>query len=143
MDIFDEKLFLIVGIVICYIIFILYSPIEDFNKPLDEDDIQANKTKSLVLLSIYVFIIAFASKYNLEYSNVILVTLLEVTLLMILGIIKKRGKGMKRSREMIANVLQNVGKSTIKAAVNSASFLYVYQEKEPTSLKEFSKRSKK
>ena len=117
MDIFDEKLFLIVGIVICYIIFILYSPIEDFNKPLDEDDIQANKTKSLVLLSIYVFIVAFTSKYNIKYAGVMLVTLLEVTLLMILGI--KGGTGMKRSREMIANVLQNVGKSTIKAVVNS------------------------
>ena len=93
---FDEKLFLILGIVICYIIFILYSPIKNSTKPIDEENIQANKTKSLVVLSIYVFIIAFASKYNLEYSNVILVTLLEVTLLMILGIIKQRIIGMKK-----------------------------------------------
>ena len=93
---FDEKLFLILGIVICYIIFILYSPIKNSTKPIDEENIQANKTKSLVVLSIYVFIIAFASKYKLEYSNVILVTLLEVTLLMILGIIKQRIIGMKK-----------------------------------------------
>ena len=93
---FDEKLFLILGIVICYIIFILYSPIKNSIKPIDEENIQAIKTKSLVVLSIYVFIIAFASKYNLEYSNVILVTLLEVTLLMILGIIKQRRIGMKK-----------------------------------------------
>ena len=93
---FDEKLFLILGIVICYIIFILYSPIKNSIKPIDEENIQAIKTKSLVVLSIYVFIIAFASKYKLEYSNVILVTLLEVTLLMILGIIKQRIIGMKK-----------------------------------------------
>ena len=49
---------------------------------------------------------------------------------------------MKRSSEMIAKVLQNVGKSTIKTAVNSASFLYVYQEKEPKLLKEFLNGSK-
>jgi len=90
---FDEKLFFIVGIVICYIIFIVYSPVENANKPLDEEDIQANKTKSLVLLSIYVFIVAFTSKYNLVYSSVILVTLFEVVLLMIVGIIQKRRKG--------------------------------------------------
>lgn len=93
---FDEKLFLILGIVICYIIFILYSPIKNSIKPIDEENIQAIKTKSLVVLSIYVFIIAFASNYNLEYSNVILVTLLEVTLLMILSIIKQRRIGMKK-----------------------------------------------
>jgi len=90
---FNEKLFLIVGIVICYIIFILYSPIENSNKPLDEEDIQSNKTKSLVILSIYVFIIAFTSMYGLKYPSIILVTLLEVTLLMILGIITKRRNG--------------------------------------------------
>jgi len=46
---------------------------------------------------------------------------------------------MKKSSEMIAKVLQRVGKTTVKTAVNSASFLYVYQEKEPVSLKEFLK----
>jgi len=90
---FDKKLFLILGIVICYIIFILYSPIENFDKPLDEEDIQTNKTKSLALLSIYVVIIAITSEYNLEYSSVIFVTLIEVTLLLILGIIKNWRKG--------------------------------------------------
>jgi len=48
---------------------------------------------------------------------------------------------MKKNSEMIENVLQSVGKSTVKTAVNSASFLYVYQEKEPTSLKEFLKKN--
>jgi len=47
---------------------------------------------------------------------------------------------MRKSSEMIAKVLQNVGKATVKTAVNSASFLYVYQEKEPSSLKEFLKK---
>ena len=93
---FDEKLSLIVGIVICYIIFILYSPVENSSKPLDEDRIQTYKTKSLVLLSVYVFIIGFTSKYNTQYSSVILVTLLEVTLLMILGIFDRWRKRLKK-----------------------------------------------
>ena len=93
---FDEKLSLIVGIVICYIIFILYSPVENSSKPLDEDHIQTYKTKSLVFLSVYVFIIGFTSKYNTQYPSVILVTLLEVTVLMILGMINRWRKQIEK-----------------------------------------------
>lgn len=93
---FDERLLLIVGIVICYIIFILYSPVENLDNPLDEDDIQTYKTKSLVLLSVYVVIIGFTSKYNTQYPSVILVTLLEVTLLMILGMINRQRKQIEK-----------------------------------------------
>ena len=93
---FDEKLLLIVGIVICYIIFILYSPVENSSKPLDEDHIQTYKTKSLVFLSVYVFIIGFTSKYNTLYPSEILVTLLEVTLLIILGIAARQRKRVEK-----------------------------------------------
>ena len=93
---FDERLLLIVGIVICYIIFILYSPVENLDNPLDEDDIQTYKTKSLVLLSVYVVIIGFTSKYNTQYPSVILVTLLEVTILMILGMINRQRKQIEK-----------------------------------------------
>ena len=93
---FDERLLLIVGIVICYIIFILYSPVENLDNPLNEDDIQTYKTKSLVLLSVYVVIIGFTSKYNTQYPSVILVTLLEVTLLMILGMINRQRKQIEK-----------------------------------------------
>lgn len=47
-----------------------------------------------------------------------------------------------KGSNMFAKVLQNVGKSTVKTAVNSASFLYLYQEKEPSSAKEFCKKRK-
>lgn len=89
---FDRKICLVIGLVICYVIFILFAPIENPNKTLDEDDIQNNKIKSLVLLSLYAIIIAITSQYNVIYSNVIFITLVEVTLFMILGIIYQRRK---------------------------------------------------
>lgn len=93
---FERKVCLVIGLVICYVIFILFAPIENSNKPLEEEDIQINKIKSLVLLSLYAIIIAVTSIYNVIYSDVIFITLMEVTLFMIIGIIIQ---GRKRHDE--------------------------------------------
>lgn len=50
---------------------------------------------------------------------------------------------MMKGSNMVAKVLQNVGKCSVKTAVNSASFFYLYQEKEPASLKTFFQKDKK
>ena len=126
---------------ICMLTFIctiMYSPIENENKPLTI----AQKKKFRILGTVLVLMVSLVStviKIKLQSSYTILtdMTLLVVSIFMVVAKLKRGGEqNMDKKLEIsVLKAIARLGEKSAKIGCNSASLFCFHQPKEPTQVK--------
>ena len=126
---------------ICMLTFIctiMYSPIENENKPLTI----AQKKKFRILGTVLVLMVSLVStviKIKLQSSYTILtdMTLLVVSIFMVVAKLKRGGEqNMDKKLEIsVLKAIARLGEKSAKIGCNSASLFCLHQPKEPTQVK--------
>lgn len=129
--------------ILSFICTIMYSPVENVNKPITT----AQRKQFCILGTVLVLLISalstvFIIKFESSYSILIDMTLLVVSVSMIVAKLKKGGEQImdKRVKNNLLNAVARLGEKSAKIGCNSASLFGFHQPKEPTQVKNILKK---